>query len=157
MRIKDAAANLYKDHTKEKLISLYTPWGEEISREDKEDVWQEYPRPQLVRDNYTMLNGKWNYDIRPVAKAGNGDGGQILVPFSPESLLSGVERQLKPDEYLWYEKSITFSEDDLARKAGKQRCIVHFGAVDQSAVVYANGKKIASHTIQAATCLLHVT
>lgn len=164
MRIKDAAANLHKDHTKEKLIPLYTPWGEEISRENKEDVWQEYPRPELVRDNYTMLNGKWNYTIRSVAKKENGDSGeirktdvprpgqplysdgQILVPFSPESLLSGVERQLKPDEYLWYEKSIIFSEDDLARKAGKQRCILHFGAVDQNAVVYANGKKIASHT-----------
>ena len=37
---------------------LMTPWGETI---DPENVWQEYPRPQLVRDNWMNLNGVWDY------------------------------------------------------------------------------------------------
>ena len=72
--------------------------------------------------------------------------GEILVPFSPEALLSGVSRQLQPDEYLWYERSISFTADELARKAKGQRCILHFGAVDQQAVVYCNGREAVSHT-----------
>ncbi len=151
MRLKDAVASLRKEHTDDKLIPLYTPWGEKIREEDIENVWQEYPRPGMVRDNYTMLNGKWKYAIFPAVSAlAPGQpipaDGQILVPFSPESLLSGVQRQLKPDECLWYERTVAFSGEDLARKAGKQRCILHFGAVDQHACVYANGRKIASHT-----------
>lgn len=147
MRIKDAVSNISKEHPDEPLIPLYTPWGEEIKKTDAPAVWQEYPRPQLERDNYRILNGKWSCWFTPVS--GSDDAPQkqdILVPFSPESLLSGVCRQLQPDEYLWYEKQISFSEEDYARRAKGLRCLLHFQAVDQQAVVYCNGQEVTSHT-----------
>jgi hypothetical protein len=61
--------------------------------------------------------------------------GMILVPFSPEALLSGVGRQLMPDECLWYRRVF---DNPLPKEGG--RLILHFGAVDQVAEVYVNGK-----------------
>ena len=106
MKIKDAAKSIQKKHPEDTLAPLYTPWGEEILKNNTEDVWQEYPRPQLRRKNYRILNGKWNYAITSsevTLLPGNPipADGRILVPFSPESLLSGVCRQLQPDEQLW--------------------------------------------------------
>ncbi len=156
MNLKDAVASLQQSHPEDSLIPLYTVWGEEIKRSDREDVWQEYPRPQLQRDNYRMLNGRWQYAFTSAAQAESTSQilpgtpipaqGTILVPFSPESLLSGVKRQLQPEEFLWYEKSISFSSGELARKARGQRCILHFDAADQQAAVYADGRLLASHT-----------
>ncbi|MCM1056597.1 MAG: glycoside hydrolase family 2 [Firmicutes bacterium] len=147
MRIKDAVSNINKERPETPLIPLYTPWGEEIMNADAPAVWQEYPRPQLERDNYRILNGKWSCCFTSVSESEEAPQKQdILVPFSPESLLSGVGRQLQPDEYLWYEREVAFSEEDHARKAKGLRCILHFQAVDQQAAVYCNGREVASHT-----------
>ena len=64
-----------------------------------------------------------------------------MVPFSPEAALSGVGRQLKPDEFLWYKRSLP---EEIRPEAGS-RWLLHFGAVDQCAVVYVNGKKQGKH------------
>ena len=102
MRIKDALANIHKEHADDKLIPLYTIWGENL---DKENVWQEYPRPQMQREHYQMLHGEWDYAIVPLEDEKDFESqGKIVVPFSPEALLSGVGRQLQPIEYLWYQK-----------------------------------------------------
>lgn len=147
MRIKDAVSNINKKHPETPLLPLYTPWGEAIRDEDTDNLWQEYPRPQLERDNYRILNGTWSCWFTSVSENGAASEKQdILVPFSPESLLSGVGRQLQPDEYLWYEKQITFSKEDLDRKSKGLRCKLHFQAVDQQAFVYCNGEECASHT-----------
>ena len=151
MKVKDAVSSIQKKHPEGTLIPLYTPWGEEILKNNTEDVWQEYPRPQLRRKNYRILNGKWNYaittsDVTLLPGKPIPSDGQILVPFSPECLLSGVNRQLQPDEHLWYERNIAFSEEDLTHKEKGMRCILRFEAVDQRTVVYANGREIASHT-----------
>ena len=61
--------------------------------------------------------------------------------FSPEAVLSGVNRQLKPEEYLWYKRRLP---DEVKPEKGS-RWILHFGAVDQCAVVYINGKKQGKH------------
>lgn len=147
MRIKDAVSNINREHPEVPLIPLYTPWGEEIKNTDDPAVWQEYPRPQLERENYRILNGRWSCWFTSLSEGGDASEKQdILVPFSPECLLSGVGRQLQPDEYLWYEKQVAFAGDDYARKSKGLRCILHFQAVDQQAVVYCNGQEIASHT-----------
>lgn len=147
MKVKDAVSSMQKEHSGDRLIPLYTPWGEAIRQSGSESVWQEYPRPQLERDNYRMLNGKWSYWIVPVEDAGAmPEKKEILVPFSPEALLSGVGRQLLPGEYLWYEKRIGFSAEELSRKEKGMRCILHFDAVDQRAAVYCNGREIVRHT-----------
>ena len=148
MKLKDAIASLSQEHPEDTLTPLYTPWGEKIKNEDDPQVWQEYPRPQLRRQEFHMLNGKWRYlitseELQPGQPLET--EGEILVPFSPEALLSGVNRQLQPGEYLWYERTLSFSQEELVKKAAGMRCILHFGAVDQQSAVYADGREIAVH------------
>ena len=143
MRIKDALANIHKEHVDDTLIPLYTPWGDNL---DKNNVWQEYPRPQMQRKHYQMLHGEWDYAIVPQSEEYTFESqGKILVPFSPETLLSGVERQLQPKEYLWYQKVLFFTEDECQKKEKNERCILHFDAVDQQATVYINGQEVVKH------------
>ena len=85
----------------------------------------EYPRPQLQRDSYRCLNGSWDYAILPKKKIFSGYQGKILVPFSPESLLSGVEKTVKPDDVLYYHTEFTVDEDFL-----NEVTLLHFDAVD---------------------------
>lgn len=151
MRIKDALSNIRRknpaDAVHKPLIPLYTPWGDEIRDADSPAMWQEYPRPQLERNHYRILNGFWSCCFSPVSDEKNtSDRQEILVPFSPEAPLSGVDRQLQPDEYLWYERQLSFSEKDLEHKAKGMRCILRFQAVDQEAVVFCNGTEAVTHT-----------
>ncbi len=139
MDIMDAALNINKNREDDILARLTTVWGENLS---PDHVLEEYPRPQLKRDNYQILNGYWNYAITNSSAAPSAYDGRILVPFSPESILSGVERQLKPHEYLWYERNVSVTPEEY--RSGK-RLLLHFGAVDQYAVVYVNGKKVCTH------------
>lgn len=118
------------------MNQLRTKWGEELN---KEKVLGEYPRPTLVRDSFFCLNGEWDYSI------GGQDApeqyeGKILVPFSPESELSGVQKQLMPEDYLHYRRYFTLPDNFI-----KDRVLLHFGAVDQECEVSVNGKWIGSH------------
>ena len=70
------------------MIQLKTRWAEGITAEN---VQQEYPRPMLVRDSFFNLNGEWEYGISQSAEIEKYDG-SILVPFSPETMLSGVQK-----------------------------------------------------------------
>ena len=148
MKLKEAIASLSQEHPEDTLTPLYTPWGEEIKNDKDPLIWKEYPRPQLRRQDYHMLNGKWRYlitsdELQPGQPLET--EGEILVPFSPETLLSGVNRQLQPGEYLWYERTLSFSQEELGKKAAGMRCILHFCAVDQQCAVYADGQEIAVH------------
>lgn len=60
MKIADALRTLCFKKKKQGYHQLYTIWGEQI---DPENVLMEYPRPQLKRENYTILNGYWDYAI----------------------------------------------------------------------------------------------
>lgn len=119
--------------------TVQTRWKNQI---DKEHVLEEYPRPMMVRESYINLNGLWQYAFTSVPKCPAKFQGDILVPFSPESILSGVERQLLPGEYLWYRR---FLPAEVSRQAGR-RWLLHFGAVDQWAAVFINRKKLMTHT-----------
>lgn len=121
------------------MKQLYTPWGENLS---EKEILQEYPRPSLVRNSYINLNGKWDYAFTKDATRPSQYHGRILVPFSPEALLSGVNRQLQPDEFLWYRTNIPIDHNNLANGMGLH---LHFGAVDQSVVLYLNNEKIGQH------------
>lgn len=116
---------------------LKTKWTDRIK---PDQVWQEYPRPQLVRSSYLNLNGLWEYAFTDTPELPQSFDGRILVPFSPESLLSGVGRQLQPSEYLWYRRSFTIAKPQQGKKL-----LLHFGAVDQSCAVYVNGEPAGSH------------
>tara|TARA_B100001939_G_scaffold150467_2_gene130095 strand:- start:908 stop:2053 length:1146 start_codon:yes stop_codon:yes gene_type:complete len=126
---------------------MFTEYGQSL---DPGAVLQEYPRPQLQRDSYLNLNGYWNYAITGLDLDPDNNGlqeieyeGQILVPFSPESVLSGVNRSLSPDELLHYQRQVYLPENF---HISNQRCLIlHFGAVDQWARVYINGKLAGEH------------
>lgn len=122
------------------MKQLYTRWGKNL---DKEHVLEEYPRPLMVRESYVCLNGFWEYAFTKTFQLPEQFAGQILVPFSPESLLSGVSRQLQPDEYLWYRRE--FEADGEMLRDGR-RLLLHFGAVDQACCVYVNGQEVMRHT-----------
>lgn len=119
-----------------KMIDLRTRWGKEI---DKNQVHMEYPRPQLVRDSYFSLNGVWEYAINQSLTVEVYDG-EIVVPFSPETQLSGVNRMVTPEDYLHYRKVFVLPEGFK-----KDRVMLHFGAVDQECVVTLNGQKVGEH------------
>lgn len=95
----------------------------------------EYPRPQFKRDSYINLNGEWDYAI-----SNNNDfllefDGKILVPYSPESELSKVNRQLQNNEFLHYRKIITIPND-----FNKGRILLNVGACDQITEIFVNRK-----------------
>ncbi len=145
MNLKNALENISRAHEKDAINTLYTPWGEQL---DPAHVWEEYPRPQMQRDNYHMLNGYWEYLFEKTSEESQvipgtafSPAGRILVPFSPESLLSGVNRQLEPNEVLWYQRLITLDQPI----APLSRCLLHFDSVDQEADVYINGVPVTHH------------
>lgn len=123
------------------MEQLYTRWGKNL---DRDHVLEEYPRPLLMREDYQILNGWWDYAFTIDYKQPQQYEGRILVPFSPETALSGVGRQLKPDEYLWYRRN--FNLPGWEREKGQDRILLHFGAVDQSCEVRINGHKVKRHT-----------
>lgn len=117
---------------------LTTEFSKEINTNE---VLQEYPRPNLVRDSYYNLNGLWNYAFTTDENLPSAWDGKILVPFAPESSLSGVNRKLKPEEYLWYQTSFPTPSD-----LGDRHLILHFGAVDQQATIFINNVRVISHS-----------
>ena len=117
------------------LNILYTEEGESISSLPL----PEYPRPALVRDSFFNLNGYWNFGV------GGDDGGfiadrKILVPYPPESALSGIGEIFENGSLLCYERKFSLPEGFL-----RDRVILHFGAVDQVAEVFINGERVGSH------------
>ena len=153
MNLKDAAANLNQAHPEDTLHPLFTPWGEMMMHSGSYDnILSEYPRPQMKRTDYHILNGLWEYAFVPADGSSSSEDpayftaqGTIVVPFSPEALLSGVHRRLEPTEYLWYHRNLTFSPEEIARKEDHMRCILHFDAVDQEATVFLGAKQLGTH------------
>lgn len=91
-------------------------------------------------DSYLCLNGLWDYTVQDGEEYTRRRTGKILVPFSPESLLSGCDFQLQSGETLWYERTFTLPEG--FRRA---RVLLHFGAVDQCSRVLVNDRPAGHH------------
>lgn len=122
------------------VAGLLTPWGEGL---DPDHPLPEYPRPQLVRDSHVNLNGRWQYAITTTEEAPDTFDGTIVVPFSPETLLSGVSRLVAPDDVLHYRRTLVLPSDFPA--AADARVLLHFGAVDQWCRVAVNGHVVGEH------------
>ncbi len=118
---------------------IKTKWADEVS---PTNAHPEYPRPQMVRQDWQSLNGLWDYAITPKSQpCPRSFDGKILVPFAIESSLSGVGRTFTADDALWYKT--TFSVPSAWK--GK-RLMLNFEAVDWKAEVFVNDIKIGSHT-----------
>ena len=100
----------------------------------------EYPRPQFKRDSYICLNGYWEYAIRTIESIPDVFDGQILVPYSPETEKSGVNKTVTPKDYLFYRLRYEIPQDFI-----KDKVILHFGAVDQIAELFINGNFVMKH------------
>ncbi|ACZ86262.1 glycoside hydrolase family 2 protein [Streptosporangium roseum] len=124
-------------------MSLLTRWGADL---DPDAILPEYPRPQLARDSHLNLNGRWEYAITADEEEPGAYDGAILVPFSPESPLSGVGRQLLPGQTLWYRRALTAPDGFLPAGDVPVRVLLHFGAVDQTCRVLLNGAEVGAHT-----------
>ncbi len=108
---------------------------------------KEHPKPQFERADWQNLNGPWQFEIdngksgvaRELFKDEVKLSDEIIVPFCPESKLSGVIH--KDFMYgVWYKRSFTVDNKKL-----NGRTFIHFGAVDYSAEVYINEKKVGTH------------
>jgi hypothetical protein len=118
---------------------IMTRWADDV---DPANPLSEYPRPQLVRDNWVNLNGLWDHAVTGINDPQPTEfAGQLLVPFCIESALSGVKRKFTPAERLWYSRGFT-----APALGNGERVILNFGAVDYKATVYVNGHEIGSHT-----------
>lgn len=117
---------------------IMTEWADQV---DPDNVLPEYPRPQLVREQWVNLNGLWDYSVTGLSDPQPDEyEGRILVPFCIESALSGVKRKFTRDDRLWYSR--TFASPKLAKG---ERLILNFGAVDWESTIYVNGKDVGSH------------
>jgi beta-galactosidase/beta-glucuronidase len=105
----------------------------------------EYPRPQMVRDRWLCLNGRWQFETD------RGDSGlerglrsrelesEILVPFAPESEASGVG-VVDFLTAVWYRRTV-----QIPTEWAGQRVLLHFAAVDHDATVWVNDVEVARH------------
>ncbi len=114
------------------LHDLLTVHGENLTG----TPWNLYPRPQMKRDSYMNLNGIWDFSTgKPEF-----DGKTILVPFCPESALSGVKVHYPEGTTLWYRRSFVLPEG-----FNRGRVLLHIGAADQIAEVSVNGNHLYRH------------
>ena len=118
----------------------------------------EYPRPQFVRDDWINLNGAWSFALDG-GKSGLARGWQessgfdreILVPFCPESELSGVGHK-DFIECMWYQRAVAIPPGWAGR-----RVLLHFGAVDFLGEVFLDGRLVGRHWGGSGSFTLDVT
>ena len=120
------------------MEKLMTPRGEALAG----TPWDVYPRPQMKREQWWNLNGQWEFGIHYDRK--------IRVPFCPESELSGIGEHFPEGSPLRYRRTVTLP-------SGSGRWLLHFGAADQRAQVYINGKLAGEHAGGYAAFTLDVT
>ena len=84
-------------------VDLLTKQGEELLA-SRELPWTVYPRPQMKRESYLNLNGCWDFLVNYENQ------GQIIVPFCPESKLSGYGKHYEEGSLLQYNRVFTLPE-----------------------------------------------
>ena len=118
------------------MVELFTPEGENLSGKP----WRSYPRPQMRRRNYVNLNGSWDFAVTD-GEIPKKYTQKILLPFCPESALSGIGQHFPEGSALCYRKQIRLPQD-----YNRGRVLLHIGAADQHAEIYVNQTKLATHS-----------
>ena len=119
------------------MTKLTTPYIKEMNPENPHSY---HPTPQFKRNVFYSLNGKWDFclnfneDIEEYTNT-------ILVPFPPESYLSGIESPVLPEHVMHYKKVFSVPESFAEKKV-----FLHFGAVDQECKITLNGHLIGEHS-----------
>ena len=119
-------------------VPLRTAWADDL---DPECPLPEYPRPQLRRERWQNLNGRWELAItsRGAARPASFDR-HIVVPFPVESALGGVQQRVEPGQCVWYRRAL-----EPRPLGATERLLLHFGAVDWECEVFVDGSRVGSH------------
>ncbi len=129
------------------FVFLISPSKELAETKNNETPRPEYPRPQFVRDRWINLNGKWTFtfDFGDSGKEkgfaeSKGFDREIIVPFCPESQLSGVNYK-DFINVIWYQRYFKVPEEWC-----EKNIFLHFGGVDYECEVYVDGKFVGRHS-----------
>jgi beta-galactosidase/beta-glucuronidase len=124
--------------------SAASNWSDSCSdwRMPRLDLLRGYPRPQLVRERWTSLNGAWDFAIDFDASIKDARrvewSSRIEVPFAPETAASGIGRA-DLFHVSWYRRQFDVPAGD------EPTVLLHFGAVDYRATVWVNGQLVGMH------------
>jgi len=118
---------------------IMTNWSNNVT---PENVWKEYPRPQMVRTDWLNLNGLWDFEIteRDTNKIAINYARKILVPFCVESALSGIKETITGKQQMIYRRFFS-----IPSHWNQKHLILHFEAVDYEAKVWVDGKYVGIH------------
>mgnify|MGYP002522315525 FL=1 len=116
---------------------MKTPYSDSM---DKNHPLAAHPDPYWERMDFLSLNGLWDFQITKEKDNPDEYTEKILVPFSPETPLSGIQRHIGKTDYLHYRKVVSI-DDKYVGKVG----LLRFMAVDQECDVYIDGEKKLSH------------
>ncbi len=118
---------------------IMTNWANDVT---PENVWKEYPRPQMVRTDWLNLNGLWDFEItnRDTNKIVINYARKILVPFCVESALSGIKETITGKQQMIYRRYFT-----APSHWNQKHLILHFEAVDYETKVWVDGKYVGIH------------
>jgi beta-galactosidase/beta-glucuronidase len=119
--------------------NIMTPWAASVT---PENVWKEYPRPQMVRSEWKNLNGLWDFTVTLGSNTGPAQrfNRKILVPFCVESALSGIKESITGFQEMKYRRLFTIPENWKGK-----RILLHFEAVDYYARLWIDGKFAGEH------------
>ena len=119
--------------------NIMTKWASDVT---PENVWKEYPRPQMVRKEWKNLNGLWDFSVsigtgnKPLQRYSR----KILVPFCVESALSGIKETITGFQEMMYRRVFHLPENWNGK-----RILLHFEAVDYYSKIWVDGKFIGEH------------
>jgi len=118
---------------------IMTNWANDVT---PENVWKEYPRPQMVRTDWLNLNGLWDFEIteRDTNKIAINYARKILVPFCVESALSGIKETITGKQQMIYRRFFS-----IPSHWNQKHLILHFEAVDYETKVWVDGKYVGVH------------
>jgi hypothetical protein len=116
---------------------ILTRWATDV---DPLKPWLNYPRPDMIRNDWMDLNGLWNYAITPRGMKPEKWDGTILVPYPVESALSGVRKKVTEKENLWYKRTFT-----IPNVWKKKHLLLNFEACDWETKVWIDGKEAGMH------------
>ncbi len=113
------------------MKNICTIYGETL---DRQHPLKEHPNPYFERRDYLSLNGPWLFSKDKSRDFPKKYEREIIVPFSVETPLSGINEKVEKDDFLHYKKVVSIP-------AEKRNCLVRlvFTAVDQEAKVFVDG------------------